>query len=213
LVTKGTNEPYRMMTSRSEYRLLLRQDNADERLTQYGRMLGLVSEERAKAVEDKYAAVAAELKRMDHVGLAPTEELNEFLRGKGSAECKNGAALSALLRRPELCYDDLRLFDETCAAMPRPIAEAVETALKYEGYLQRQKKQVADFDTLERRKLPEDMDYSNIDGVRLEAREKLTAVRPRNLGQASRISGVSPADITALMIWLEKRGGERRDRV
>ena len=213
LVTKGTNEPYRIMTSRSEYRLLLRQDNADERLTHYGRALGLVSEERAKAVEEKYERVAAELKRMAHTGLAPTEELNEFLRSKGSAACKNGAALSALLRRPELCYDDLRLFDETCAAMPRAIAEAVETALKYEGYLQRQKKQVADFDTLERRKLPDDMDYSCIDGVRLEAREKLTAVRPRNLGQASRISGVSPADITALMIWLEKRGGQRHDRV
>ncbi len=210
LVTKGTNEPYRIMTSRSEYRLLLRQDNADERLTRYGYELGLVSEERYAAVQEKYRRVAEEIRRLDHNGLAPTEELNAFLRQRGSTECKNGVALGALLRRPEICYDDLRRFDETCAEMPKAIAEAVETALKYEGYIRRQKKQVEDFDTLERRRLPADMDYSCIDGVRLEAREKLSAVRPLNLGQASRISGVSPADITAIMIWMEKRGGERR---
>ncbi|MGM9619201.1 MAG: tRNA uridine-5-carboxymethylaminomethyl(34) synthesis enzyme MnmG [Oscillospiraceae bacterium] len=208
LVTKGTNEPYRIMTSRSEYRLLLRQDNADERLTGYGRRLGLISAERAAEVEEKYRRVAEELRRLEHTGLAPTAELNAFLREKGSAENHSGAPLASLLRRPELGYDDLRRFDAVCAAMPRDIAEAVETALKYEGYIQRQKRQVADFDKLERRRLPKDMDYTRIDGVRLEAREKLSAVRPLNLGQASRISGVSPADITAIMIWLEKRKGE-----
>ena len=211
LVTKGTNEPYRIMTSRSEYRLLLRQDNADERLTRYGYELGLVSGERYAAVQEKYRLVEAERKRLEHTGLAPSAALNALLTEKGGTPCENGAALAALLRRPELCYDDLRPFDETCAAMPRPIAEAVETALKYEGYIRRQQKQVADFETLERRRLPEELDYSAIDGLRLEAREKLGAVRPRNLGQASRISGVSPADITALMIYLEKRRGAGRE--
>ena len=209
LVTKGTNEPYRIMTSRSEYRLLLRQDNADERLTRYGYELGLGSAERYEAVQEKYRRVEAERKRLEHTGLAPSAELNALLAEKGSAPCENGAALAALLRRPELCYDDLRPFDPVCGAMPRAVAEAVETALKYEGYIRRQQKQVADLEKLESRRLPPELDYSAIDGVRLEAREKLAAVRPLNLGQASRISGVSPADITALMIHLEKRGGRR----
>ena len=204
LVTKGTNEPYRMMTSRSEYRLLLRQDNADERLAAVGHRIGLVSNERLAAVEAKYAAIEREIKRLEHTGLPASGALNALLRERGTAEVRDGATLLALLRRPQLSYDDLRAFDETCAAFPAALAESVEIAVKYEGYIKRQKAEVADFARLERKSLPEDMDYNGIDGLRLEAREKLDAIRPRSLGQASRISGVSPADIAALMIFLEK---------
>ena len=204
LVTKGTNEPYRMMTSRSEYRLLLRQDNADERLAAVGHRIGLVSNERLAAVEAKYAAIEREIKRLEHTGLPASGALNALLRGRGTAEVRDGATLLALLRRPQLSYDDLRAFDETCAGFPAALAESVEIAVKYEGYIKRQKAEVADFARLERKSLPEDMDYNGIDGLRLEAREKLDAIRPRSLGQASRISGVSPADIAALMIFLEK---------
>ena len=204
LVTKGTNEPYRMMTSRSEYRLLLRQDNADERLAAVGHRIGLVSNERLAAVEAKYAAIEREIKRLEHTGLPASDALNALLRGRGTAEVRDGATLLALLRRPQLSYDDLRAFDETCAGFPAALAESVEIAVKYEGYIKRQKAEVADFARLERKSLPEDMDYNGIDGLRLEAREKLDAIRPRSLGQASRISGVSPADIAALMIFLEK---------
>ena len=204
LVTKGTNEPYRMMTSRSEYRLLLRQDNADERLTAVGHRVGLVSDERLAAVEEKYAAVEREIRRLAHTGIPSSDALNALLRARGTAEVHDGATLLNLLRRPQLAYDDLRAFDATCAAFPAALAESVEIAVKYEGYIKRQRAEVAEFARLERRALPETVDYSAIDGLRLEAREKLAAIRPRSLGQASRISGVSPADIAALMIWLER---------
>ena len=210
LVTKGTDEPYRMMTSRSEYRLLLRQDNADERLTAVGRRIGLVSAERLRAVEEKYAAVEAEIRRLTHTGLAASEALNALLRSRGTAELRAGAPLLSLLRRPQIHYDDLRAFDPGCAAFPAALAESVEIAVKYEGYIRRQRAEVAEFARLERRALPPDADYAAIDGLRLEAREKLRAIRPLSLGQASRVSGVSPADIAALMIWLEKN--ERKDR-
>ena len=205
LVTKGTNEPYRMMTSRSEYRLVLRQDNADERLCPIGHELGLVSDERMAAVEAKYAAVSREIERLRHIGVPASEEVNALLRERGTTELHDGAPLLALLRRPEITYDDLRRLDEGCAAFPAAAAESVEIAVKYEGYIRRQMAEVADFARMERRLLPEDIDYLTIEGVRLEAREKLDAVRPRSLGQASRISGVSPADIAALAIWLERR--------
>ena len=204
LVTKGTNEPYRMMTSRSEYRLLLRQDNADERLTAIGHRVGLVSDERLAAVEAKYAAVEREIKRLEHTGMASSDALNALLTARGTAEVHDGATLISLLRRPQLSYDDLRAFDSGCADFPAALAESVEIAVKYEGYIKRQKAEVAEFARLERKALPETVDYSTIDGLRLEAREKLDAIRPRSLGQASRISGVSPADIAALMIWLER---------
>jgi len=204
LVTKGTNEPYRMMTSRSEYRLLLRQDNADERLAAVGHRIGLVSDERLAAVEEKYAAVEGEVRRLAHTGLPASDALNALLRARGTAEVRDGATLLALLRRPQLSYDDLRAFDPLCAAFPAALAESVEIAVKYEGYIKRQKEEVAAFSRLERRALPPDADYAAIDGLRLEAREKLAAIRPRSLGQAGRISGVSPADIAALMIWLSK---------
>ena len=204
LVTKGTNEPYRMMTSRSEYRLVLRQDNADERLTAIGRRIGLVSEERLRAVEEKYAAVRREIDRLTHTGVPSSEELNALLAARGTAEVHDGSPLIALLRRPQIRYDDLRALDPGCAAFPAALAESVEIAVKYEGYIRRQQAEIEEFARLERRALPEDVDYAAIDGLRLEAREKLAAIRPRSLGQAGRISGVSPADLAALMIWLEK---------
>ena len=196
------------MTSRSEYRLLLRQDNADRRLTKLGHDIGLISDERLAAVEEKYAAVAREIKRLEHTGLPASDALNALLRERGTAEITDGSPLIALLRRPQLRYDDLRAFDAGCAACPQDIAEQVEITVKYEGYIQRQQRQVAEFEKLERRKLPPDMDYDHIQGLRLEAREKLSALRPLNVGQAGRVSGVSPADVAALLIWLQTHDKE-----
>ena len=204
LVTKGTEEPYRMMTSRSEYRLVLRQDNADQRLTAIGHRIGLVSAERLAAVEAKYQAVQREIKRLSHTGIAGSGALNALLAQRGTSPVADGCRLLDLLRRPQIGYDDLRPFDPEAPALPRDIVEQVEITVKYEGYIQRQQKQVEEFERLERRLLPEDLDYAHIQGLRLEAREKLSAVRPRSLGQAGRISGVSPADMAALMIYLGK---------
>ena len=203
LVTKGTEEPYRMMTSRSEYRLLLRQDNADRRLCAIGHRIGLVSAERLRAVEEKYAAVDQEVKRLTRTGVAGSDALNGLLARRGTAPVADGARLIDLLRRPQVSYDDLRPFDPGAPALDKAVREQVEITVKYEGYIRRQQRQVEEFEQLEKHALPEDMDYSGIQGLRLEAREKLGAVRPLNLGQASRISGVSPADIGALMIWLQ----------
>ena len=207
LVTKGTEEPYRMMTSRSEYRLLLRQDNADRRLCAIGHRIGLVSAERLQAVEEKYAAVEQEVKRLTHTGVAGSDALNALLVQRGTAPVADGARLIDLLRRPQVSYDDLRPFDPGAPALDKAVREQVEITVKYEGYIRRQQRQVEEFEQLEKHALPDDMDYSDIQGLRLEAREKLSAVRPLNLGQASRISGVSPADIGALMIWLQSRRG------
>ena len=207
LVTKGTEEPYRMMTSRSEYRLLLRQDNADQRLCAIGHRIGLVSAERLRAVEEKYAAVEQEVKRLTHTGVAGSDALNALLVQRGTAPVADGARLIDLLRRPQVSYDDLRPFDPGAPTLDKAMREQVEITVKYEGYIRRQQRQVEEFEQLEKHALPDDMDYSDIQGLRLEAREKLSAVRPLNLGQASRISGVSPADIGALMIWLQSRRG------
>ena len=204
LVTKGTEEPYRMMTSRSEYRLVLRQDNADQRLTAIGHRIGLVSAARLAAVEAKYQAVQREIRRLSHTGIAGSDALNALLAQRGTSPVADGCRLIDLLRRPQIGYDDLRPFDGEAPALPRDIVEQVEITVKYEGYIQRQQKQVEEFERLERRLLPEDLDYAHIQGLRLEAREKLSAVRPRSLGQAGRISGVSPADMAALMIYLGK---------
>ena len=204
LVTKGTEEPYRMMTSRSEYRLVLRQDNADQRLTAIGHRIGLVSAARLAAVEAKYQAVQREIRRLSHTGIAGSDALNALLTQRGTSPVADGCRLIDLLRRPQIGYDDLRPFDDEAPALPRDIVEQVEITVKYEGYIQRQQKQVEEFERLERRLLPEDLDYAHIQGLRLEAREKLSAVRPRSLGQAGRISGVSPADMAALMIYLGK---------
>ena len=208
LVTKGTEEPYRMMTSRSEYRLLLRQDNADRRLTPIGYRLGLVPEERMQAVAEKYAAVEAEIYRLEHTGIPGSRELNRLLTERGSAAVTDGARLIDLLRRPQMTYDELMTFDPHAPALPKAVREQVEISVKYEGYIRRQLSQVEEFEKLEQHTLPADADYASIQGLRLEAREKLNAVRPLNLGQASRISGVSPADMAALMIYLEKRGSK-----
>ena len=207
LVTKGTEEPYRMMTSRSEYRLLLRQDNADQRLCAIGHRIGLVSAERLRAVEEKYAAVEQEVKRLTHTGVAGSDALNALLVQRGTAPVADGARLIDLLRRPQVSYDDLRPFDPGAPTLDKAVREQVEITVKYEGYIRRQQRQVEEFEQMEKHALPDDMDYSDIQGLRLEAREKLSAVRPLNLGQASRISGVSPADIGALMIWLQSRRG------
>ena len=204
LVTKGTNEPYRIMTSRSEYRLLLRQDNADQRLTRRGYEIGLVPEERLRAVEEKYRQVEQEIKRLTHTGASPSPQLSAFLAEKGTSDVADGCPLISLLRRPQLHYGELAPFDPTRPDLSADVAEQVEISVKYEGYIQRQQKQVEEFRRVEGHKLPPDLDYSTIQGLRLEAREKLNAVRPLDLGQASRISGVSPADVTALMIWLER---------
>ena len=204
LVTKGTGEPYRMMTSRSEYRLLLRQDNADQRLTRRGYDIGLVPEERLREVEEKYSAVDWEIARLSHTGVAPSPALAAFLTEQGTADAPDGCSLVALLRRPQLTYAGLAPFDPDRPVLPPEVAEQVEISVKYAGYIQRQQKQVEDFRKMERRRLPPDLDYSAIQGLRLEAREKLASVRPLDLGQASRISGVSPADIAALMIALER---------
>ena len=205
LVTKGTNEPYRMMTSRAEYRLVLRQDNADQRLTRRGYEIGLVSEERLRAVEEKYDAIQREINRLEHTGVAPSPALTAFLTEHGTADAPDGCSLLALLKRPQLHYDELAPFDPSRPTLTADIAEEIEISVKYEGYIKRQLQQVAEFKRVEGHKLPPDLDYNAIQGLRLEAREKLSAVRPMDLGQASRISGVSPADLTALMIWLENK--------
>ena len=204
LVTKGTNEPYRMMTSRTEYRLIHRQDNADQRLTAVGHAIGLVDDETLARVEAKYAAVDRERKRLEHTGAAPGEALNSLLAEAGEPPAPNGARLADLLRRPRITYDHLRRLGLADESLPKDVVEQVEITMKYQGYIDRQNRQLEEFRRMEGRRLPEDLDYSGLQGLRLEAREKLEQIRPMNLGQASRISGVSPADVAALMIWLEK---------
>ena len=205
LVTKGTNEPYRMMTSRSEYRLLHRQDNADERLSAIGRRIGLVSEERFQAVREKYAAVERELKRLEAAHIPASEALDAMLSGRGTAAVSSGTSLADLIRRPQVSYEDTAPFDPARPALSRAIRQQVEIRLKYEGYIKRQLRQIEDFSRLEEHRLPRDLDYDRVTGLRLEAREKLKQIRPENFGQASRISGVSPADISVLMIYLEAK--------
>ena len=204
LVTKGTQEPYRMMTSRSEYRLLHRQDNADQRLSHIGAAVGLVPPERMAAVEEKYAAVHREMQRMESCGVPASAELNAMLVSRGSAPVQNSARLADLLRRPNVTYADLAPFDENRPELPLAVTEEVEIQVKYAGYLSRQEKQVEAFRKEENRLLPADLDYHAIQGLRLEARDKLCAVRPMSVGQAGRISGVSPSDIAVLLIWLEQ---------
>ena len=208
LVTKGTNEPYRIMTSRSEYRLLHRQDNADERLIHIGRRIGLVSEDRERAVEEKYKTVAAEMQRLEDTHIPPTEALAAMLTEKGTVPTQSGVSLADLLRRPQLHYADLAPFDPRRPALPHAVTEQAEIRLKYAGYIRRQLKQVEEFTRLEEHPLPAELDYTQISCLRLEARQKLQAIRPTSIGQASRISGVSPADVAALMVYLQTDHGE-----
>ncbi len=204
LVTKGTNEPYRIMTSRSEYRLLHRQDNADERLMPIGHRIGLISDAQYEAVQEKYRAVAAEIKRLEATGVPESEALNAMLRAHETAPVEGSARLSDLIRRPQLGYDDLAPFDPERPALPAVVREAVEIRMKYAGYIARQQKQVEEFAREEGRLLPKTIDYLSMQGLRVEARQKLDEIRPLSVGQASRISGVSPADIAVLLIWLEQ---------
>ena len=207
LVTKGTNEPYRMMTSRTEYRLLCRQDNADRRLCPVGHEIGLVSDERYRRVLEKYTAVDREVRRLVSTGVAPSPMLSAMLTERGESPARDGARLADLLRRPRVGYTDLAPFDPDRPDLPAEVTEQVEIALKYEGYIARQQRQVEEMRKLETRPLPPDLNYMDIPVLRLEARQKLQQIRPLSLGQASRISGVSPADVAALMIWLEHQKG------
>ncbi len=205
LVTKGTEEPYRIMTSRSEYRLLHRQDNADQRLTAIGAAVGLVPQERLRQVEEKYAAVRREMNRLESNGVPASKELNAMLESRDSAPVANSARLADLLRRPNVTYADIAPFDPDRPVLSEAVTEEVQIQIKYAGYLARQEKQVAEFKKEESRRLPEDLDYESIAGLRLEARQKLSEIRPMSIGQAGRISGVSPADIAVLLIYLEQK--------
>ena len=206
LVTKGTNEPYRMMTSRSEYRLLHRQDNADQRLTAIGRRIGLVSEEREREVGEKYAAVERELSRLERTHIPPSDALNAMLTERGTAPVTSGASLAELIRRPQVSYADTAPFDPARPALDRAVTAQAEIRLKYDGYIKRQLREVEEFTRMEERALPADIDYDDVPGLRIEAREKLKKIRPASFGQAGRISGVSPADVSVLMIYTEARG-------
>ena len=204
LVTKGTEEPYRIMTSRSEYRLLHRQDNADQRLTAIGAKVGLVPPERLRQVEEKYEQVRREMKRLEASGVPGSPALNEMLAKRDSAPVANSARLADLLRRPQVSYEDIAPFDPERPELPKSVTDEVEIQIKYAGYLERQLKQVEEFKKEENRRLPDDMDYESVAGLRLEARQKLSEIRPMSIGQAGRISGVSPADIAVLLIYLEQ---------
>ncbi|MBQ8228769.1 MAG: tRNA uridine-5-carboxymethylaminomethyl(34) synthesis enzyme MnmG [Clostridia bacterium] len=206
LVTKGCSDPYRMMTSRSEYRLLLRQDNADRRLTPLGYELGLISEERYNKYLKKLELIEAERKRAEKIVISPCDKLNELLVSRETSPITTGVRFAELIKRPQVNYDLLTEFDTTRPDLPYEIFEQVEIDIKYEGYIKRQKAQVDEMHRLEVRTLPADIDYDSIIGLRLEAREKLNKIRPKSVGQASRISGVSPADISVLLIYLEKEG-------
>lgn len=204
LVTKGTNEPYRMMTSRSEYRLLLRQDNADLRLTEYGYDIGLISSERYSKFLTKKRLIEEEKARLEKLVFPPSKEVCAFLESCGSTPITTGVRASELLKRPNVTYEAMAAIDKERESLPEDVKEQVEITVKYEGYINRQIKQAEQFKRLESKKIPEDIDYESIDGLRLEARQKLSKIRPASIGQASRISGVSPADVSVLMVYLKK---------
>lgn len=210
LITKGVSDPYRMMTSRSEYRLVLRQDNADERLTPLGREIGLISDERWERFSHKQEQKKAELKRALSTTLPPSQALNDILVSRETSPVSTGVRLADLLRRPQITYADLEPVDTTRPDLPAAVLENVEIELKYEGYIRRQKADIEEMRRLEKKALPADMDFSTLRGLRLEAAEKLNKVRPENIGQAGRISGVSPADISVLLIWLASRNQEEK---
>jgi tRNA uridine 5-carboxymethylaminomethyl modification enzyme len=210
LVTKGTNEPYRLMTSRAEYRLILRQDNADLRLTQKGYDIGLVSEERYQRYRKKREDLEAELGRLKKKIVTAGENLREYLAERDSTDIKGGISLFELLRRPEISYDSLKVLDGERPELDRETAEQIEIQIKYEGYIKKQLQHAEQFKKLENKKIHDNMDYSSIKGLSLEARQKLNNIKPANLGQASRISGVSPADVSVLMVYLEQVRRERK---
>ena len=206
IVTKGTNEPYRMMTSRAEYRLLLRQDNADERLTEIGYQVGLISEERYQKFRKKMSMIEDEIERVKETYVGNSDEIQKLLQQYKSTPLVSGISLAELIRRPELSYDILGSVDEERPKLPKEVCEEVNINLKYEGYIKRQKRQVEQFKKLEKRKIPHDIDYHDITNLRLEAIQKLSDIRPESVGQAARISGVSPSDISVLLVYLEQWG-------
>ncbi len=212
LVTKGCQDPYRMLTSRSEYRLLLRQDNADERLTPIGYKIGLISKERYERLLEKLDLIDKEVKRVWKVNIAPSKELNDYLQKVGTSPMKTGAKLAELIRRPQVSYEDMARFDLKRQELPDAVCEQVELRIKYEGYIAIQLDQVKAMKKLEEKKLTSDIDYSDIKGLRLEAIEKLNKIKPLSVGQASRVSGVNPADISVLLIWLEQRRQTRDNK-
>lgn len=203
LVTKGCSDPYRMMTSRSEYRLVLRQDNADIRLTPTGHKIGLISDERYQNFLAKLDMIEAEKERVRETSVPVSDELQNILQAKGTAPLKKGCKLIELLRRPQITYDDLKTIDTTRPRLPKRVFEQVEISVKYEGYIARQERQIKEMRRIESKKIPENLDYSQLKGLRLEAVEKLSKIKPQNLGQAGRISGVNPADVAALNIILD----------
>ena len=203
IVTKGTNEPYRMMTSRAEYRLLLRQDNADLRLTKIGHDIGLISDERFKKFEAKKENIENEIKRLKNTIVKPEKKVNELLKKYGTSELSTGTKMSELLKRTELDYDKLAPIDEKRPKLDIQEAKEAEIQIKYEGYIKMQEEQVEKFEKLERKILPENIDYEKISGISLEGRQKLNKLKPHSIGQASRISGVSPADISVLLVYLQ----------
>ena len=209
LVTKGTKEPYRMMTSRAEYRLLLRQDNADLRLTEKGYTVGLIDEERYQKFLQKKEMIQREVERATNKIIGGTKEVQALLESKGSTTLKSGVTLAELIKRPELTYEDLAPIDPDRPELPWYVREQVETTIKYDGYINRQMQQVEQFKKLENKRIPEGLDYDQIDGLRIEAKQKLMDIRPLNVGQASRISGVNPADISVLLIYIEKFNKQR----
>lgn len=209
LVTKGCTDPYRMMTSRSEYRLVLRQDNADLRLTELGYEIGLINEERYARFVEKTRLIDEEMQRVASLSIPLSDELQKMLVQRGTAELKTGCKMIELLRRPQISYDDLAPFDINRPDLPYEIFEQVEISIKYEGYIKKQEAQIKEMRRLEAKKIPDDIDYTSLKGLRLEAVEKLSKIRPQNLGQAGRISGVNPADVTALNIILESMGNDR----
>ena len=204
LVTKGCNEPYRMMTSRSEYRLVLRQDNADERLMAIGREIGLIDDRKWAAFEKRQEMKQKEIERANSVVFPPSDELNEILKANNTAPATTGVRLCDLIKRPQLDYEKLEAIDTTRPDIPSDVLLSAQTEIKYDGYIKRQNSAIKELKRLENKSLPEDIDYNSILGLRLEAREKLSKIRPKNIGQASRVSGVSPADVSVLLIWLEK---------
>ena len=205
IVTKGTNEPYRMMTSRAEYRLLLRQDNADLRLTEKGYEIGLISKERYAKFLDKRQKIETEKKRLEDTIVKPTQEVNTFLKEHGTSELTTGSRLSELLKRAEITYDSLAIIDKNRPELGEQVKEEVEIQVKYNGYIKMQEEQVEKFKKMEKKLLPEDLDYNSIKGISLEARQKLNKHKPNSIGQASRISGVSPADISVLLVFLQTK--------
>lgn len=209
LVTKGCTDPYRMMTSRSEYRLVLRQDNADLRLTPLGYEIGLIGEKRYEKFVEKTRLINEEMQRVASLSIPLSDELQKMLVARSTAELKTGCKMIELLRRPQISYDDLAPFDTNRPDLPHEIFEQVEISIKYEGYIKKQEAQIREMRRLEAKKIPDDIDYTSLKGLRLEAVEKLSKIRPQNLGQAGRISGVNPADITALNIILESMGNDR----